>query len=180
MRQLNRNERMLATFLGAAAFLAFNLFGMKWVASHTAAARADIAKSKSDVAAARALLQERPYWNVRQDWVAAHAPEAYDEKTSRAKFVQAVQESLNKQNLKTESIQPLETERDGRLAITGIELTVTGRLEAIVRWLYALQQPGNYQFVKSFTLRQAEDGNTMQAAVRLGKVFHSGDLASYP
>jgi hypothetical protein len=180
MRPLNRNERLLATLLGAAAFLVLNLFGMKWVSNHTAATRADIARFKSEADAARALLKERPYWNVRQDWVTAHPPEAYDDKTSRAKFVQSVQEGLDRQKLKIESQQPLETEHEGRLAVTGIELTVTGRLESIVRWLYALQQPGNYQFVRSFTLRQAEDGNTMQAVVRLGKVFRSGDLASYP
>lgn len=180
MRELNRNERLLATLLGAAMFLLLNLFGMKWVSSHIAAARGDITRSKGEVAAARTLLEQRPFWTARQDWVAEHPPEAYDERTSRAKFVQSVQDSLNKQDLKTESIQPLETERDGRLAITGIELTVTGRLESIVRWLHALQQPGNYQLVRSFTLRQADDGNTMQAVVRLGKVFRSGDLASYP
>jgi hypothetical protein len=180
MRPLNRNERLLATLLGAAAFLVFNLFGMKWVASHAATTRAEIARFKSEADAARALLKERPYWNARQDWVAANPPEPYDDKTSRAKFVNEITDSLKSYQLKADSQQPLETERDGRIAVTGIELSVTGRLESIVRWLYALQQPGSYLLVRSFTLRQADDGNTMQAVVRLGKVFRAGDLASYP
>ncbi|MGH8048378.1 MAG: hypothetical protein ACREKL_14135 [Chthoniobacterales bacterium] len=180
MRPLNRNERMLATLLGAVAFLVINFAGMKWVANRTTMTRAEITQLKTEAEAARNLLKQRPYWLVRQDWVAAHPPAAYDDKTSRAQFVQDVTEGMKKQSLTIEAQQPLETERDGRLAITGIELTVTGKLESIVRWLYSLQQPGNYQFVRSFTLRQSDEGTTMQAVVRLGKVFRSGDLASYP
>lgn len=180
MRALNRNERLLAGLLGGMAFLLVNLVGMRWIASQTAASRAEIARLTGEADAARTLLKERPYWLVRQDWVAQHLPPPYDEKTSRAQFVQEVVDSVQKHQLQTESQQPLETERDGRLAIAGIEITVNGRLEAIVRWLHALQQPGNYELIRSFTLRQAEDGNTMQAVVRLGKVFRAGDLAAYP
>jgi hypothetical protein len=180
MRPLNRNERLLVTLLAASAFLVINLFGMKWVAARISETKADISRLKSETDAAQMLLKDRPFWLVRQDWVANHPPAVYDDKTSRAQFVQDVVDGLKKEKLTTEAQQPLETEHQGRLAITGIELTVTGRLEAIVRWLHLVQQPGNYEFVRSFTLRQAEEGNTMQAVVRLGKVFRSGDLASYP
>jgi hypothetical protein len=180
MRPLNRNERLLATLLGASAFLVVNLFGMKWIASHATAAKAEIARSRSEVDAAKALLKERPYWTARQEWIAGHPPAAYDERTSQAQFVQTVQDSLGREGLKIEAQQPLPTERDGRLATAGYEVTVVGRLESIVRWLHALQQPGTYQFVRSLTLRQSDEGTTMQAIVRLGKVFRSGDLASYP
>jgi hypothetical protein len=180
MRPLNSNERLLATLFGAVVFLLLNLAGMRWIASQTSTSRADITRLKGEVEAARTLLGERPYWTARQDWIAQHSPSPYNEQTSRAQFVQEVVNSVQKHQLKTESQQPLETERDGRLAVAGIEVTVEGRLEAIVRWLHELQQPGSYVLLRSLTLRQASEGNTMQAVVRLGKVFRSGDLASYP
>jgi hypothetical protein len=180
MRQLNRNERLLVALLGAAAFLVANLVAMKWIANQTATSRAEIERLKGEATAARTLLKEKPYWTARQDWVEGHLPAPYDEKTSRAQFVQEVQESLKKFQLTTQQQQPLETEMNGRLAIAGIEITVDGRLEAIVRWLHEIQQPGSYALVRSFTLRQAEDGNTMQAVVRLGKIFRAGDLATNP
>ncbi len=180
MRPLNRNERLLATLFGAAAFLVLNLAGMKWIANQTANSRADISRLQGEANAARALLKEKPYWTARQDWVAQNAPQPFDEQTSQSQFVQEVQDSLRKFKLTTQQQQPLPTEREGRLAIAGMEVTVEGRLEAIVRWLHALQQPGRYDLVRSFTLRQAEDGNTMQAVVRLGKVYRAGDLAAYP
>ena len=180
MRALNRNERLLAGLFGGLAFLFLNLAGMRWIANHTATAKADIAQLESDAAAARVLLKDRPGWVVRQNWVESHPPEAYDEKTSRSKFVQDVQSGVAAQQLKIESQQPLEPEREGRLVEVGIEITVTGRLESIVRWLYDLQQPGKYERIRTFTLKQAEDGNTMQALVRLGKVFRTGDVAANP
>lgn len=180
MRPLNRNERLLATLLGALAFLVLNLAGMKWIAGQTANSRAEINRLAGEAAAARTLLKEKPYWNVRQDWVAQHVPQPFDERTSQSQFVQEVQDSLKKFQLTTQQQQPLPTEREGRLAVAGIEVTVEGRLEAIVRWLHKLQQPGSYDLVRSFTLRQAEDGNTMQAVVRLGKVYREGGLAAYP
>jgi hypothetical protein len=180
MRPLNRNERLLATLFGAMAFLLLNLVGMKWIANQTANSRAEISRLKGEADAARTLLKEKPYWNVRQEWVEEHVPQAFDERTSQSQFVQEVQDGLKKFQLTTQQQQPLPTEHEGRLAIAGIEVTVEGRLEAIVRWLHELQQPGSYDLVRSFTLRQAEDGNTMQAVVRLGKVYRAGDLASYP
>jgi hypothetical protein len=180
MRPLNRNERLMAATLGALVFLFLNLAGMRWIADRMRETRAEISRMETESAAARTMLKQRPYWLARQDWVAKHPPEIYDERTSRSKYVQEIQASVQAQNLKIESQQPLETERDGRLALVGMEVTVEGRLEAIVRWLDALQQPGKYEAVRSFSLRQADDGNTMEATVRLGKVLRSGDLASYP
>jgi hypothetical protein len=180
MRPLNRNERLMATALGAMLFLFVNLAGMRWIGGQMRDARAEISRLTTESAAARTMLQERPYWLARQAWVAEHPPEVYDERTSRSKYVQDVQAQVQAQKLTIMSQQPLETERDGRLALVGMEVTVQGRLEAIVRWLHKLQQPGRYETVRSFTLKQADDGNTMEANVRLGKVLRSGDLASYP
>ncbi len=180
MRPLNRNERIMATALGAMVFLFINLAGMRWLSGHLGETRSEMSRLEAESGAARTLLTERPHWLARQAWVAEHLPEIYDERTSRSKYVQQIQASVQAQNLTIESQQPLETERDGRLALVGMEVTVQGRLQSIVRWLHALQQPGKYETVRSFTLKQADDGNTMEATARLGKVLRSGDLASYP
>jgi hypothetical protein len=178
MRPLNRNEQLLAFALGGAVFLLLNLFGMRWVADQMRGGRADIARLESDVAAARRLLEQKPYWLARQDWLLAHPPELYDSRTSRAKFVQDVQASLSAHQLQIDAQQPQSDETQGRLASTWIDLTVTGHLEAIVRWLHALQQPGSYEVVRSFTLKQADDGHTMEAHVLLGKIFRTQELAA--
>jgi hypothetical protein len=180
MRALNRNERLMATALAAMLFLFVNFAGMRWIGGAMRDASAEVSRLESESGAARTLLQERPYWLARQAWVAEHPPGIYDERTSRSKYVQDVQTAVQAQSLRIESQQPLETERDGRLALVGMEVTVNGRLEAIVRWLHALQQPGKYETVRNFTLKQADDANTMEATVRLGKVLRSADLASYP
>jgi len=180
MRPLNRNERLLAAIFGGVLFLIVNLVGMRWIGGHIRSANADIARLKNEAEQANIMLKMRPYWTARQMWVKDHPPGVYDEATSRAQYVQEVQTAVQAHQLKIESQQPLETERNGRLAMVGIDVTVQGRLEAIVRWLHALQEPGKYETVRSFTLKQADDANTMEAQVRLGKVLRAGDLAAYP
>jgi Tfp pilus assembly protein PilO len=178
MRPLNRNEQLLALALGGTVFLLLNLFGMRWVAGQMRSGRAEIAQLESDVAAARQLLKQKPFWVARQDWLLAHQPELYDARTSRSKFVEEVQASVTTSKLQIASQQPQADEQQGMLATTWIDLTVTGRLEAIVSWIHALQQPGKYAVVKSFTLKQADEGNTMELHVLLGKIFRSGELTA--
>lgn len=178
MRPLNRNEQLLALALGGALFLVLNLFGMRWVADQMRSGRAEIAQLESDAAAARQLLKQKPFWTARQDWLLVHQPDLYDARTSRSKFVEEVQASVTTNKLQIASQQPQTDEQQGMLATTWIDLTVTGRLEAIVRWIHALQQPGKYAVVKSFTLKQADEGNTMELHVLLGKIFRSGELTA--
>jgi len=151
---------------------------MRWVSGQMRDGRAEIARLESDVAAARQLLAQEPYWLARQEWLKTQPPQPYDARTSRSKFVEEIQSSVTANNLQIAAQQPQADEAQGRLATTWIDLTVTGRLEAIVRWLHVLQQPGKYAVVKSFTLKQADDGNTMELHVLLGKVFRIGELTT--
>ncbi|MDD5200377.1 MAG: hypothetical protein PHC88_11315 [Terrimicrobiaceae bacterium] len=176
MRPLNRNEGLLAIALGALLFLFINIAGIRWVAGKMHGAHEEISRIETEAAAARLLLAERPKWIARQAWMEAHPPETYDDRNSR-KFVVDVPTSVQAAGLKIDSQQPLETVRDGRLAVAKIHLVIRGRLESIVRWLHATQQPGRYALVETFTLNQADDGNSMQLDVLLGKVYRAAGPA---
>jgi hypothetical protein len=182
MRPLNRNERLLATALGVALFLIANMVGFKLMNARLQASKVEIVRLNAEAEQARLMLEQRPYWQARQTWVGDHPPDAYDAATSRAKYVQEVTTSLSENKLKTMAQQPQSDEHDpgGRLAMVSIDLTVQGRLEKMVRWLQALQQPGKYEVIRSFTLKKGDDATTMEMQVRLGKVLRAGDLASYP
>lgn len=180
MRPLNPNERRLAIVLGAVLLLLVNFAAMRWVADTMRTASSRIATLEAEATELNAVLAERPFWIARRDWLAAHPPAPYDERATRSQFVQAMQASLAQHKLKVDSQQPLDTERIGDLAIANIDLVVTGRLEAIVRWLHSIQQPGKSVLVRSFTLKQGEDGNSMQLQIRLGKVYRAAALATNP
>ena len=174
MRPLNRNERLLAGALGALAFLFLNLAAMRWISEQMRTQRAAITQLEMEAQATRQLLKQRPYWVARQEWIAAHPPETYNELQTRAKFQREAQTSLQDKGLKIDSQQPQDTEHVGDLAVANLDLMMTGRLEAIVRWLHAVQQPGKSVSVGNFTLKQGEDGNSMQLEVRLAKVYRAG------
>jgi hypothetical protein len=180
MRPLNRNERLLAGALGAVVFLFINLAGMRWISDQMRVQKAAISQLESDAAATRTLLTQQPYWEARQGWVAAHPPDVYDDRTTRSKFLQEVQSDVQTQGLKIQSQQPLDTDRAGQMSVANIDLVLSGRLEAIVRWLHAVQQPGKYVTIGNFTLKQGDDGNSMQLQVRLGKVYRAGGPSASP
>lgn len=180
MRTLTRNERMLAGSLGALVILFVNLAGMRWVADQMRTEGAKIRQLETETQASRLLVKQRPYWIARREWVDAHAPEAYDDHSTRSKFQQEIQASVLSRKLKIDSQQPLDTEHNGDLAVANIDLVMTGRLEDIVRWLQATQQPGRYVSLGNFTLNQSDDGNSMQLQVRLGKVYRAVTPATSP
>lgn len=180
MRPLNRNERLLAIALGVILLVFVNLAGMRWVSDTLRNTRVRIATLEAESAELKTLLAERPYWLARRDWLAAHPPAPYDERSTRSQFVQTMQASLTKHELKVDSQQPLDTDRVGDLAITNIDLVVSGRLESLVRWLHSVQQPGNYVLARTFTLKRGEDGNRMQLQARLGKIYRVAAAPANP
>ncbi len=180
MRALNRNERLLAGALGALLILFVNLAGMRWVADQMRTEGTKIRQLAGETQAARLLMKQRPYWIARREWLDAHPPEIYDARSSISKFQQEMQTGILAQKLKIDLQQPLDTERSGDLAVANIDVVVSGRLEAIVRWLQAVQQPGRYMSLKNFTLNQSDDGNSMELQVRLGKVYRAAASATSP
>jgi hypothetical protein len=180
MRPLTRNERLLTIAFGAMIFLFLNLILMRWVSQAMTSARGETSQLQVEIGAARQLLTQRPYWVARQNWMTAHPPAPYDALNSQAKFVQDVSNSVQAQGLKLGPPQPRETAIVGQLAVTKMDLTVTGRLESIVRWVQAIQQPGNYYSIENFTLKQGAVENTMELQVLLGKVFRAGGPAASP
>lgn len=180
MRTLNRNERMLAIAFGATLFLVLNLVGMRWIANQLRTLRGDISSQRAEAAAARQLLTQRPYYVAREEWLKTHPLPVYDERLSQSEFVQSVNAGIQSHKLKIISQVPSEAERTGTLAVAKIDLTLNGRLEAIVRWLHAVQQPGKFMFTERFTLKQGDDGNSMELQILLGKVYRLGGSAASP
>lgn len=180
MRTLSRNERLLAIALGAAVFLVLNLAGMRWIATQLRTLKGEIATQRTEAAAARELLKQRPYYVAREKWLEAHPLPAYDERLSQSEFVQGINASVQTNKLKILSQVPSEPEFAGPLAVAKIDLTINGRLEAIVRWLHAIQQPGKFMFTEKFALKQGDDGNSMELQILLGKVYRVGGSATSP
>lgn len=180
MRALTRNERTLAIALGAVFFLMLNLVGMRWIANQLRSLRGEITAQRAEATAARQLLTQRPFYVAREEWLKTHPLPVYDERLSQSEFVQSVNAGVQSHKLKIISQVPSEAERTGTLAVTKIDLTINGRLEAIVRWLHAIQQPGKFMFTEKFTLKRGEDGNSMELQILLGKVYRLGGSAASP
>jgi len=180
MRTLTPKERMLATVLATVVFLAANLIGVRWIAQQIRASKMTVARLKAENAQVRLLLEEKPYWMARKQWLVEHPLEVFNEQRSGPEFTETVRSSVERHGLTLTRNTLLPLERSGQLVTTLIELDMKGSLEAMTRWIYSVQKPGDDQFLRKFTLKKAEDGNTMELNVVLGKVFTTSEMAVSP
>ncbi len=154
-------------------FLIANLFIFNWVTGMLRENRADLAKAKLTIRESEAMLAGRPFWEARGDWVERNPMEVYAGLESDSAFAESVQRGVQAAGLSVESqsLRPA-VSADG-LTVTGLDLDVRGELQAMVKWLNALQSPGNYVAIESFTLKRADASSTMRLQVRVTKVFRS-------
>lgn len=180
MRKPTASERRLILMFGAVILVLLNLLVVKWYSGARQKLSAEVRQFEGTLAEYRALMEERPCWEARKQWMLAHPPEPHAGRESDSRFAEEIQRTLTESGLAIDSQQLREAERDGMLVKTGLELSVKGRLEQIVRWLNRVQQPGNYFAVEGLTLKCLDDGATMVGRVQVCKIFRTGGIAANP
>lgn len=169
MRVPTSSERRLLMVFGLIIFLLANIIAGRWYFAAMGKLQADAATLKQTASEYRALLNERPRWEVRRQWLDAHPFPTHTGSESDSRFAEDVQSSLTRNHLTIEAQQIDDPIIDGRLLETRFEFTAKGNLENVIRWLCEIQQPGQHVALESITLRQTEDA--MTAKIRLGKIF---------
>lgn len=180
MRKPTANERRLMLIFGAAIFVFLNLLVLRWYSGAWQKLADEVRQLDGTLGEFRALLEERPHWEARRQWVLAHPPELHAGRESDSRFAEAIQRTLTESGLTIDSQQLRESERAGTLVTTTLELSVKGRMEPLIRWLNLVQQPGSYFAVENFTLKCLDDGTTMTGHVRIRKIFRTGEVAANP
>jgi hypothetical protein len=181
MRKLTSLERRLLLALGTAAILLLNLVVIRWISAQVRESRAAIETVNRETAEYQLLASERPYWEARQAWLESNQPVSHSGPATDSAFAEKMQSEMRKFNLTIETQQLGQSENLGDWIATPLDLTVRGNLESLVRWLQSTQAPGKFIAVRSFNLRQSEDGTSMVLRIRLQQLFlkpqSSGDGA---
>lgn len=170
MRKLSASELRLSAALGAALLIALLAFVGKWYLTRVAALKADIVQLEATRSEYVQLIEEKPFWVQRGEWMAAHPAEVYEGTASDSRFAEEIQRTVTGSGLIIESQDLHEAVRQGSLAKSVIELTARGSLEQLVRWLHAVQQPGRYVAVEALNLKKAGGDKEMSMRVRLAKI----------
>lgn len=171
MRGLTSNERTLAFLLGGLMVFVLIVFGLKWCLGESRRLNSEIARLEVIRKSLEEMIQEKPYWVARQEWIQEHPAEPYRVADSESRFVEEVQKGMNDGGLSIEKQELHESEKEDSLVETIVDVDGRGSLEKIVRWLQGIQQPGRYVAIKSLTLKQVDESAAMLARVRLAKVY---------
>ncbi|MEI6337373.1 MAG: hypothetical protein WCQ57_02170 [Verrucomicrobiota bacterium] len=180
MRKPTVNERRLIAVFGGLLFLLLNLVVIKWYSSGRQQLSAQVTALEQSVAEYRALLTERPQWEARQHWMQDHPLETHQGREADSRFAEEIQRTLTQNGLSIEAQQLKDSTEEGGLIQAQLEFRAKGRLEQVLRWLCQIQQPGKHLVVQAFTLRRMDEGDTMNAHIRIGKIFRATAGAQAP
>ncbi len=167
---------MLALALGGTLLLIGNLLLFNWVTGQLRANEAALRTQRIAIRESEVMIAGRDYWEVRGEWIERNPLEVYDGLQSDSAFAESVQRGVQAAGLSVESQSLRESFSADGLTTTGLDLDVRGELRAMVEWLNALQAPGNYVAIETFTLKRADAASTMRLQVRVTKVYRdAGD-----
>ena len=171
MRKPSSSELRLLLIFGLLILGLLHIVAFRWVLGAKDRLSSEVFRLEAAVAEYQTLLAERDFWEQRKQWLDRHPFEEHQEHQSDSQFAEQIQSSLKSHGLTINSQQLKEPSRSGSLIETQFEFSARGSLEKIIRWLSATQQPSHHVAVRTFSLKRLEEGDLMEAQMRVGKIF---------
>ncbi|MEX1110174.1 MAG: hypothetical protein WEB31_00080 [Chthoniobacterales bacterium] len=157
MRALTAKERTLLVFLLGAIFLLLNVVGLQAFLNRQRSLQTGIVQLRAQLDEHRAILADRAYWDERAAWLDANQP-ADDVGTVEddTKFTQFVETSAKNSGLEYTRRGGGPVPPRGSIAEVYDASTVKGPMEAVVKWLSALQKPRDFRVIKQLRIKSGE------------------------
>lgn len=156
-----REKRLLLLF-AVAGFLVLNFLGFKFLSSARAGieTRRDAAQRKLEAAemyrkASGEIIEE-------MEWLENHQPEPVAAQDAQTRLEQVCDREARSVGLTVGSKKPLDTEmgEGRRFHRAKFQFTVNGREEALYRWLYRLNDPGQFRIATQLRLSPDKKDDT--------------------
>jgi len=124
------------------AFILIGLLSIIWVLSyqsikgHVVSLEDEIAWLKEDVSRQKAILEHEP--ELREYFSTLRASAVADNDSDRAAaFIEELGTRAREQDLALNNLRPLPVEKNGKLTITRVSLSVEGTLEPLTRFIHS-------------------------------------------
>ncbi len=172
MRQLNKSEQFLATFLGLAIFIVGNMAAI----SHMLALGRTLNTKRSALneqkLVADAWLAQSTLWGAREQWLQAARP-AFTKEITPATLVRQMQDLSKANGVKILDQNLLESADVTGCHTFSIHLRLSGQLEQMVAWLHDLQTPSSFVECTAFVCHQGVDSAEMEWEITLTRYYSS-------
>lgn len=175
MRAPTKNEKVLGgVFLAMAVGLGLLLLATsarKWVQQGKRASL-DL---QARIAEAQQWLDEGALWSAREEWLRGNPLPVWLEDQSEADLIQELQASLGREGISINSQRLLASSGTGGRHDIGAELSLKGTTEQIVRWLHALQKPGEFISIRQINVRADPDKTNLRVDISLVRHYGEGN-----
>ncbi|HMP77739.1 MAG TPA: type II secretion system protein GspM [Kiritimatiellia bacterium] len=154
--KLSARELILAAATGAVV-----LIGGAWYFGAPAmdawtAARGDVRKTRDDQRLAERLIQQRPEWEARYAELRARIPQYGANDPVTADMLRTVKRLADEHGVSITRIEPDKEKVTGDLSEVAIDCAWDGELDALVRFLYAVQSHPAILDVRQLTVAPAQ------------------------
>lgn len=170
---MTSRERNLAITFGLLIFTILNLIFLpklkQWGNNLTVAKQS----LENQQMAADSWLSQADLWHGREQWLLQNQPQ-FTDSTSPATLVDALQKLAEQHQVTIEQQDLTEYPTSGDFAATAVTLRMSGSLDAMIRWLYAVQQPQEFIVCSQFRCENTDNSSTnMRWNITLARLYRT-------
>ncbi|MGA0853757.1 MAG: hypothetical protein ACO3RK_02965 [Luteolibacter sp.] len=171
---MSPRERNLLLFFAAAGFIVLNLLGLGFVKSKRADLDRKLNDAEQQLATAESFQANAEEVVDEMQWLAEHEPTPAASQEVLTELQQFCESEANTAGLTIKNQKPLEAdETEGRhYHRAKMQLNVTGREDALYRWLDQINDPANLRIATQFRLTpEAKDDTLIDCTVTVDQWF---------
>jgi hypothetical protein len=157
LRKLTKSERRLSAILALALFGIGNFYGISYLLDEQTGVAQKLADLRAQERSNQLWLRERELWLGRKDWIESKQPRVPGGTAPQAELLQSLTQVAKDQALTIEEQGFGEAKNTADYHGVAVKLKLSGKLENVIKYLVAIQQPDRFQAVTSFALKSANE-----------------------
>ncbi len=165
MTPLKPSEKRLLTAFGVAGFLLLNLLGYSWLKKRNVVLERQRITLESRARELEMWKGKAAEADLKRSFLDQHLQEYADEATRETYLDQFIQKEAADLDLEVRKNQPMPVKLEPLFHKSRYQAEISGPWDAVLEFIYRLQQPKEFRFVPSIRLKsQKKEGSTDEAA----------------
>ena len=156
MRSLTKSERRLSAILSLSIFVMVNFYGISYLLDEHSGLAQKISELQGQQRSDELWLRERGLWLARKQWLDSRQPHFPTGAAAQSELLESLTRAAKDHALTIEEQSFGETKSTADYRSVAVRLKLSGKLEDVVKWLVAVQQPEQFQAVTNFALKSTD------------------------
>lgn len=171
--QMSSRERVLASIVGAAAFIFVNVFVVDYFLKNRLRLNTEFARNTSAIAAMRLQLAEKPMWQQREAWLQEKQPRlTSSDDVAGGQLLNMVKDVARKNSVLIVNQQLRPAAHLPAYSSISVEVETTSTWPSMIGFMRELQGPEQFIVLESSDLKiDDKDATQMRGHFKIGKWY---------